>query len=149
MDIQKLKKINNKTKIWLISILKILVKKGNYIKYLNILYKILYNILIEYKDINKFFIIIDKNICLPINFIKKRIAGKNIMIPYKINENKKINLSVRIIINSLKFRNEKKLSNRLLNELIDIYNNRGISIKKRIEICKDIKLNSPNLRFLK
>jgi ribosomal protein S7 len=71
------------------------------------------------------------------------------MIPYKINENKKINLSVRIIINSLKFRNEKKLSNRLLNELIDIYNNRGISIKKRIEICKDIKLNSPNLRFLK
>lgn len=149
MDIQKLKKINNITKIWLISILKILIKKGNYIKYLNILYKVLNKILIEYKNINNFFDIIDKNMRLPINFIKKKIAGKNVLIPFRVSKNKEIMFSTRIIINSLKLRNEKKISDRLLNELIDLYNKKGNAFKKHIELCKDIKVNSPNLRFLK
>lgn len=103
----------------------------------------------KYNNINTFFEQIDKNLCLPINFLVKKVAGKNVLIPYRVVKKKEIIFSVRIILSILKNRSEKKILDKLLNELIDIFNNKGLSIKRKKEICKEIKNNSANLRFLK
>lgn len=101
------------------------------------------------KKLNFFFYIINKNLCVPIILRKRVVAGRKILIPTRCSFKKEINLFVRFIIKSIKIRTEKTLFDKITNELIDIYMYKGLSIKKKIQYCKDIKTNIPNLRFLK
>jgi hypothetical protein len=53
------------------------------------------------------------------------------------------------VVDSSKKRNEFSFEQRVFYELKDVFKNKGLSIKRRLQFCKDIKTNSPNLRFLR
>lgn len=131
------------------TLLKALIRNGKYNLYYNLINKIIYNLLLKFKNLNKFFKKIEQNLCVPIRIIKKKIAGRYLLIPFYIKEKKYIKYSIRIIIKSLKLRTEKHLYLKVYNELLDIYNNKGISIKNKIDLCKEFKKNISNIRLLK
>lgn len=65
-------------------------------------------------------------------------------------DNKKIKFCVRLFLNSISKRNEKKYFNRFFNEIFDIFNlKKNNTFFKKEEIYKNYFLNKSNLRFLK
>jgi small subunit ribosomal protein S7 len=85
---------------------------------------------------------------LPLKLRLRIVAGRKVFIPVVLVENNEITFILRFILSSLKFRNEKTIKLKLLNEFLDIFNNKGLSIKKKIQYNKDIKENIPNIRYL-
>lgn len=134
---------------WIKCLLQCLIKNGNFIKYSNFINQLCKVIFFKFKDISDFFEKINKNIILPVTFLERRVAGKKTLIPVRIKKDKEIKFAVRLIISHLKYRTERNFFDRLFNELIDVAFNKGLSIKKRGEICKEISNNRPNLRFLR
>lgn len=92
------------------------------------------------KKLNFFFYILNRNLCVPIILRKRVVAGRKILIPTRCGYKKEINLFVRFIINSLIYRTEKSLFDKITNELLDIYMYKGASIKKKIHYCKEVKI---------
>jgi small subunit ribosomal protein S7 len=111
------------------------------------------NVLLELikrkENINFFFYILNKNLCVPVILRKRAVAGRKILIPTRCSYGKEINLFIRFLVQSLKMRSEKSLFEKLINELFDIFYYKGSSVKKKINYCREIKVNMPNLRFLK
>lgn len=101
------------------------------------------------KNLDFFFYLLNKNLCVPVIFRKRVVAGRKILIPTRAVYKKEINLFVRFMLESLKLRSEKSLYEKVLNELFDISAYKGSSIKKKLHYCREIKINIPNLRFLK
>lgn len=95
-----------------------------------------------------FFLRIEKNMIIYFNMFKKKIAGKNILIPLGIEPHKRINAIIKIILSVLPQRIESQLGNKLYNELIDIYMNKGLSINYRINYIKQLQVNLGNIRYL-
>ena len=54
----------------------------------------------------------------------------------------------KLIISSLKLRKEKVFIDKLYNELVDTYNNKGLSIIKKLNYTKQLKDIITNIRFL-
>ena len=71
----------------------------------------------------------------------KRVGRNSYIIPYAITEDQSINLGLKIIVRSTRLRKEKSFLIKLKNEFIDIFNNRGASIKQRNEIHKLAEAN--------
>jgi len=86
---------------------------------------------------------------LPLKLNSRIVAGKKLFIPHILKDKKEIKFIIRFIFLSLKNRNEKTFKERLLNELFDSFNNKGFTIKKKIQYNKEIKDCIPNLRYLK
>jgi ribosomal protein S7 len=102
------------------------------------------------KNINLFFSTIHKSLYMPICLRVRVIAGKKVLIPTRITLLKEINVSCKLIFEAVKKRSERKLDDRVFNELVEIFLNKSpFSCKKRLQLCSDIKRSIPNLRFLK
>jgi small subunit ribosomal protein S7 len=71
----------------------------------------------------------------------KKVGSTSYIIPYAITNDQSIKLALKIIIKIARERKEKNFVDRLVNEFIDAYNNRGGSIKKRNEIHKLAEAN--------
>ena len=71
----------------------------------------------------------------------KRVGRNSYIIPYAITEDQSINLGLKIIVKNTRLRKEKSFLIKLKNEFIDIFNNRGASIKQRNEIHKLAEAN--------
>ena len=54
----------------------------------------------------------------------------------------------KLIITSLKLRKERSFGDKLYNELVDTYNNKGFSIIKKMNYTKQLKDIITNIRFL-
>ena len=54
----------------------------------------------------------------------------------------------KLVISSLKLRKEKLFVDRLFNELVDAYNNKGLSVSKKLNYTKQLKDIITNIRFL-
>ena len=137
------------TKKWIYVIFKLILKNGKKNKALIFVNKILLEILKRKKRINFFFYVLNKNLCVPVIFRKRVVAGRKILIPTRCSYKKEINLFIRFLLDSIKNRSEKNLFEKVLNELFDIFSYKGASIKKKLHYCKEVKTNMPNLRFLK
>lgn len=137
------------TKKWVYVIFKLILKNGKKNKALIFVNKILLEILKRKKRINFFFYILNKNLCVPVIFRKRVVAGRKILIPTRCSYKKEINLFIRFLLDSIKNRSEKNLFEKVVNELFDIFSYKGASIKKKLHYCKEVKTNMPNLRFLK
>jgi ribosomal protein S7 len=141
-------KLKSNTKMWIISLLRILQRNGKALKTRSIILKILLKIINNRLNVNNFFSKITEHLYLPIYFRKKVISGRKILLPVPLHNDKTTVFCVRLILSSIKVSNEC-LSDRIFNEMFDVYKNIGVTIKKRIKLCKDIKDNMPNLRFLR
>ncbi|MDH3004683.1 MAG: 30S ribosomal protein S7 [Candidatus Shikimatogenerans sp. JK-2022] len=117
----------------------------------NIAYKILYKALsiIELKFKNtkgnsnplKILKIAIKNSSPEVEIKTRKIGGATYNIPIKINNNRKNYLSIKWLITNSKNRNEKTMSEKLANEIINTYNGIGATIKKKNEIYKIAESN--------
>jgi small subunit ribosomal protein S7 len=128
---------------------KLLLTNGKRNKALFLVNNVLLELIKRKENINFFFYILNKNLCVPVILRKRAVAGRKILIPTRCSYGKEINLFIRFLIQSLKMRSEKSLFEKLINELFDIFYYKGSSVKKKINYCREIKVNMPNLRFLK
>nr|QFP99086.1 ribosomal protein S7 [Telonemida sp.] len=81
------------------------------------------------------------NIRPSIDARSKKIGNSSYMIPYAITEKQSVGLAAKIFVNSARSRKEKKVQDKLVNEWIDAFNNRGASVKKKNDIHKLAETN--------
>jgi len=138
---------SNYIKRWVTSILSVISKKGETVKYNNYIWSVINRIKLKY-NLFYFFSIIEENLTIVFDTFKKRIAGKNLLVPTGLTHYKRVNAMSKLIVSSLKLRKEKLFVDRLFNELVDTYNNKGLSISKRLNYTKQLKDIITNIRFL-
>lgn len=137
---------------WALTLIKLMTSKshGNSTKYKiimrNVIAKLKLNINVS---IDNFILVILNNLKLPFRLVKRQVAGKKLWIPYRISSNRIIVSSLRLIVSVLHKRKESSIEEKLYNELMDIFNNQGHSLKLREDLCKEINTNIANLRFIK
>lgn len=141
---------SNLTKLWLFAFYKIYVKKGFKLKAYNWLKLFIVKLIKTIKqNINLFFIKLHKKFSLRVAFLKRVVAGKVVKIPFFMKKQNKIWFYAKFVLKSLNERAENTYLDKLVNELVDITKNVGITLKKYLEFQKDIKIALPNLRFVK
>lgn len=82
-----------------------------------------------------------KNIAPTIELKTRKIGGSNYQVPVEASAERKETLSLRWLINFSRKRPERTMVEALANEIIDAYNNTGLSIKKRNEVIKTAESN--------
>ncbi|ADR24146.1 ribosomal protein S7 [Mycoplasma leachii PG50] len=71
----------------------------------------------------------------------RRIGGANYQVPVEVSAERQITLALRWLINYARLRNEKVMTIKLANEIIDASNNIGGSVKKREDTHKMAEAN--------
>jgi small subunit ribosomal protein S7 len=71
----------------------------------------------------------------------RRVGGANYQVPMEVRPERRQALAIRWILEAARKRNEKKLADRLANELTDAFNKTGISIKKREDVHRMAEAN--------
>ncbi|WP_456455598.1 30S ribosomal protein S7 [Thermovibrio sp.] len=61
----------------------------------------------------------------------RRVGGATYQVPMEVNERRQIHLALKWIVDAARARSERGMVNRLANELIDAYNERGGAFKKK------------------
>ena len=71
----------------------------------------------------------------------RRVGGATYQVPIEVRPSRRQTLSLRWLTSAARKRNEHTMAERLANELIDAYNNRGTSIKKKEDTHKMAEAN--------
>lgn len=71
----------------------------------------------------------------------RRVGGATYQVPVEVRLNRKLSLGVRWLIKYAKARSEKTMLERLAAEIIDAFNNKGGSVKKREDTHKMAEAN--------
>lgn len=71
----------------------------------------------------------------------RRVGGATYQVPMEVRHERSQALAIRWIINAARIRSERTMSERLVSELLDAYNGRGASIKKRDDTYKMAEAN--------
>lgn len=71
----------------------------------------------------------------------RRIGGANYQVPVEVSDERQVTLALRWLINYARLRNEKVMTVKLANEIIDASNNMGGSVKKREDTHKMAEAN--------
>lgn len=71
----------------------------------------------------------------------RRVGGSTYQVPVEVRYGRAQSLAIRWVINYAKQRNGKSMRNKLADELLDAYHNRGSSIKKREDTHKMAEAN--------
>ena len=71
----------------------------------------------------------------------RRVGGATYQVPVDVRPSRRLTLAMRWIVNYSRQRGEKTMSERIANELIDAYNNRGNSIKKKEDVHRMAEAN--------
>ena len=71
----------------------------------------------------------------------RRVGGATYQVPMEVRSERRKSLAMKWIIDFARMRKEKTMSDRLANELLDAYNKRGSSIKKKEDLHKMAEAN--------
>ena len=71
----------------------------------------------------------------------RRIGGATYQVPVDIRPKRQLTLAMRWLVQFARKRNEKTMSKRLAGELMEAYNNRGTTFKKRDDVHKMAEAN--------
>ncbi len=77
-----------------------------------------------------------ENVKPSIEVRSRRVGGATYQVPTDVRPTRRLSLAMRWLVEYSRARGEKDYSKRLAAELIDAYNNRGNSIKKREDVHK-------------
>lgn len=66
----------------------------------------------------------------------RRVGGATYQVPVEVREERRVSLAVKWVIGSAKKRQGRAMEEKLALELIDAFNNRGLSIKKKEDTHK-------------
>ncbi len=61
----------------------------------------------------------------------RRVGGATYQVPMEVNERRQMHLALKWIVDAARARSERGMVNKLANELIDAYNERGGAFKKK------------------
>ncbi len=71
----------------------------------------------------------------------RRVGGATYQVPVEIRNERALALAIRWIVDASRKRNEKSMTDRLANELVDANENKGASIKKKEDTHKMAEAN--------
>ena len=71
----------------------------------------------------------------------RRVGGSNYQVPVEVDENRKLSLALRWLVEATRSRNERRMTERLASELIDAYNNSGGAVGKKEEVHRMAEAN--------
>ncbi|ATG97776.1 30S ribosomal protein S7 [Mesoplasma lactucae] len=71
----------------------------------------------------------------------RRIGGANYQVPVEVSDERKVTLALRWLVNYARLRNEREMTDRLANEIIDASKGIGGSVKKREDTHKMAEAN--------
>ena len=71
----------------------------------------------------------------------RRVGGATYQVPVEVRLNRKLSLAIRWIMRYAKERSERTMVEKLAGEIIDAYNNKGGSVKKREDTHKMAEAN--------
>jgi small subunit ribosomal protein S7 len=71
----------------------------------------------------------------------RRVGGATYQVPVEVRLNRKLSLAIRWIMKYSKDRSERTMTEKLAGEIIDAYNNKGGSVKKREDTHKMAEAN--------
>jgi len=71
----------------------------------------------------------------------KRVGGATYQVPVEVNSRRSTTLAIRWIVGYARDRKEKKMADRLANEIMDAANGMGNSVKKREDLYKMAEAN--------
>jgi small subunit ribosomal protein S7 len=82
-----------------------------------------------------------KNIMPVLEVKARRVGGANYQVPIEVRAERRSTLGLRWLVNYSRQRNEKTMSEKLANEILDAANNAGASVKKREDTHKMAEAN--------
>ena len=71
----------------------------------------------------------------------RRVGGATYQVPVEIRPERRLSLSIRWLVGYARDRGEKTMIQKLSAELLDAYNNRGVTIKKKEDTHKMAEAN--------
>ncbi len=71
----------------------------------------------------------------------RRVGGATYQVPMEVRPERRLSLAIRWLVSFARLRSERRMQERLAGEIIDAYNNRGASIKKRDDTHKMAEAN--------
>ena len=71
----------------------------------------------------------------------RRIGGATYQVPIEVTKDRRNTLAIRWVVTNSRNRGEKTMTDRLVGELLDSYNNRGGAVKKRDDIHRMAEAN--------
>ena len=71
----------------------------------------------------------------------RRIGGATYQVPLEVSRDRRNTLAIRWVVNNSRNRGEKTMTDRLVGELLDSYNNRGGAVKKREDVHRMAEAN--------
>ena len=77
----------------------------------------------------------------------RRIGGATYQVPIDVRPNRRLTLAMRWLVGYARKRGEKSMGSRIAGELMDAYNGRGTSIKKREDVHKMAEANKAFSHF--
>lgn len=77
----------------------------------------------------------------------RRVGGATYQVPTEVRSERAESLAIRWLIGSANSRSERRVSERLANELLDAFNNRGLAVKKREDTHKMAEANKAFAHF--
>ena len=77
----------------------------------------------------------------------RRVGGATYQVPIEVKSARKMALAMRWLVNSAKKRSEKKLADKLANELLDASDGKGEAVKKRQDTHKMADANKAFSHF--
>jgi small subunit ribosomal protein S7 len=78
----------------------------------------------------------------------RRVGGATYQVPVDVRPTRRLALAMRWMVNYARERGEKEMGLRLASEIMDAYNNRGNSIKKREDVHKMAEANKAFAHYM-
>ena len=77
----------------------------------------------------------------------RRVGGATYQVPVEVKANRSQALAIRWLINASRKRKDKKMSDKIFNEIYDAYQNKGSAIKKKEDMHKMAESNKAFAHF--
>ena len=77
----------------------------------------------------------------------RRVGGATYQVPVEVKSNRSQALAIRWLISASRKRKDKKMSDKIFNEIYDAYENRGAAIKKKEDTHKMAESNKAFAHF--
>ena len=81
------------------------------------------------------------NVMPVLEVISRRVGGANYQVPVEVDKHRRITLGLRWLVNAARGRNERKMVDRLANEIIDAYNEEGGAVRKKEDVHQMAEAN--------
>jgi len=79
---------------------------------------------------------------MPVLIVKsRRVGGSNYQVPVEVDDERRLSLGLRWLVESSRKRGERTMTERFASEIIDAYNNTGGAVKKKEEMHRMAEAN--------